>query len=100
MQSTTVAILAVAAANAVVVLGGVSLWLGYRVRRAEHQPQPQQLGSALEARLAEISRTVDTIAVEEERIGEAQRYLLLQRQGMASSPGDTSASASRMNTPH
>ncbi len=83
MEPTTVAILAATAANAVVLLGGLALWLGYRARRVPRPEQPERLSASLEARLAELARAVDVIAVEVERIGEAQRYLMLQRQGSA-----------------
>src|SRR5215208_344847 len=101
MEPTAVAIVAGAAANAVVLLGGLALWFGYRARRAQRPEQPERLNGSLEARLAELTRAVEVVAVEVERLGEAQRYLALQgRAAGASPPADAPAPARRIVTPH
>ena len=85
MEPTVAAIFAAAAANAIVVLGGFALWLGHRTRRAERLEQrererAQQFLAPVEARLAEITRALDVVAVEVERVAEAQRYLATREQ--------------------
>jgi hypothetical protein len=80
-----VAILVGIAVNGLIVAGFVSLVIGYRARRAPKTEQLEILGEQLDARLTEMARAIDSIAVEVERIGEAQRYLLLDRQGRTSS---------------
>jgi hypothetical protein len=86
MEPTVVAIVAAAAANAAVLLGGLGLWLGHRTRRAERLERREQLErlerqqhliAPLEVRLVELTRAVDVIAVEVERMAEVQRYLML-----------------------
>ena|SRR5688572_25731046 len=80
MEPTTVAILAATAANAIVALGAFGLWLGYRTRRLERRERlelerSRRLLEPVEARLAELARGVDAIAVEVERVAQAQQYL-------------------------
>lgn len=54
--------------NAVIVLGAFSLWLGYRARRRS-LPDDE-----LTTQLRELRQSIDTLAVEVERIGESQRF--------------------------
>jgi len=80
MEPTVAAIFAAAAANAVMLLGGFALWLGYRTRRAERLEQrerewAQHLIAPVEARLAALTHVVNGVAVEVERVAEAQRRL-------------------------
>ena len=106
MESTTVAILAGTAANAVVTLGGLALWLAYRTRRierVERVERPQRLLEPIEARLAELTRAVEVVTVEVERIAEAQRYLMRQGQQSGMPPRLEPPSAGptpRTVTPH
>jgi hypothetical protein len=53
----------------------------------------------LGARVGRRQRAIDSIAVEVERIGEAQRYLLLDRQSRTSS-ADGRSLLGRSITPH
>ena len=94
-----VAILAGIAANALIAAGTISIWLGYRSRRGPRTEQVEQLGERLEARLADLARSVDAIAVEVERIGEVQRYLMLDRR-TPSSLSEGRSSQGRSITPH
>jgi hypothetical protein len=80
-----VAILISIAANGLIAAGIVSLVIGYRARRAPKTEQLEMLGEQLGARLTEMARAIDSIAVEVERIGEAQRYLMLDRQSRTAS---------------
>lgn len=111
MEPTAIAIVAGAAANAVVVLGGLALWLGYRARRIERRERlerlerledRQRLLEPIETRLADLTRAVEAIAVEIERISEAQRFLT--RLGQASSAPrleqPSATPAPRIVTPH
>ena len=102
MEPTIVAILAGTAANAVVVLGGLALWFGYRAHRAKRPERLERLTDSLEARLAELTRAIDVIAVEVERIAEAQRYLTMQGRSGAALPTDTPTppTGRRIVTPH
>ena len=82
MEPTTVAVLAGVFANAVIVVAGFSIWLGYRARRAEREErlleETRRVLAPIEARLADLTRAVETIAIEVERLGEAQRYAVLR----------------------
>ncbi len=105
MEPTVVAILAATATNGLVVFGGFALWLGYRMRRLERLEQlerPQQRPDLLEARLAELTRAVDVLAVEVERMAEAQRYLALRGEPGAPAPSaePSTRPGPRMVTPH
>jgi len=109
MEPSTAAIVAAAAANAVVLLGGFALWLAHRTRRAERLEQRERERAQLylgpvEARLAELARGMDAIAVEVERVAEAQRYLVARGQpAVAPQPLTAPAptvSAPRTVTPH
>ena len=94
-----VAILAGIAANSLIAAGTISMWLGYRARRGPRSDQVAALGERLEARLAELTRSVDAIALEVERIGEAQRYLMLERRS-PSSLSEGRSTQGRSITPH
>lgn len=109
MEPSTAAIVAAVAANAVVVLGGFALWLAHRTRRAERLEQRERERAQLylgpvEARLAELARGVEAIAVEVERVAEAQRYLVARGQLPVAPPALTGParpdSAPRIVTPH
>ena len=89
MEPSTIAIIAGTTANAVIVLGGFALWLSYRTRRIERslsQERPHDLLARIDARLDELTRAVDVVAVEVERVAEAQRYLALHGQTGATLP--------------
>ena len=98
MQPVTAAIVAATAANAIVILGGLFLWLSYRSRRAREQENPQAILGLVEARLEELTRAVEVVAVEVERLGEAQRYLAAQDRSGTARPADPQAG--RVITPH
>lgn len=105
MEPTAAAIVAAVAANAIVVLGGFALWLAHRTRRAERLEQRERERAQLylgpvEARLAELTRAVDTIAVEVERVAEAQRYLVGREQPPVAPLPAPRGSAPRVVTPH
>ena len=107
MEPTTVAILAATAANAVVVLGALGLWLGYRTRRIERREQlelerSRRLLEPVEARLVELTRGVDAIAIEVERVAQAQRYLagLMPTGGPARLDSPPATPRPRIVTPH
>jgi len=102
VEPSVAAIIAAAAANAVVLLGGFALWLAYRTRRAERLEERERERAQLylgpvEARLTELARGVDAIAVEVERVAETQRYLLARGQPQVSPPP---LAAPRTVTPH
>ncbi|MEP6732232.1 MAG: hypothetical protein ABJE10_16420 [bacterium] len=99
MINSFVAILIAIAANAIIVAGIVTLVMGRRARLAPASEQVAMLGERLDARLEEMRSAIDSIAVEVERIAEAQRYLLLDRPG-ANSLADGRPSAGRSLTPH
>ena len=94
-----VAILISIAANGLIVAGIVALVLGYRARRGPRREQLAMLGDHLETRLEEMSRAIENIALEVERIGEAQRYALLVQQDR-STLSDARLVAGRSLTPH
>ena len=109
MDPSATAIVAAVAANAVVLLGSFALWLAHRTRRAERLEQRERERAQLylgpvEARLAELAQAVDAIAVEVERVAEAQRYLLERGQPPVAPLPLTSpaspVSATRTVTPH
>jgi tetrahydromethanopterin S-methyltransferase subunit G len=64
----------------VVIFGGIFLTtVGYQVsravaRRLEHRAPPSDELAAIRMRLDEIGQTVDSIAIEVERVAEAQRF--------------------------
>jgi hypothetical protein len=64
----------------VVIFGGIFLTtVGYQVsravaRRMEHRSPPKDELAAIRTRLEEIGQTVDSIAIEVERVAEAQRF--------------------------
>ena len=112
MEPTAIAILAGTAANAFVLLGGLALWLSYRTRRLERAQDLERLErleerrrllEPVETRLAELTRAVEHLGVEVERMSEAQRYSARLGQ-----PGPTPARleqpqggpAPRIVTPH
>lgn len=99
MTNSFVAILVGIAVNGIIVTALVSLVLGIRARRGPRHADIAVLGNRLETRLDEMARAIDSIAVEVERIGEAQRYLLLDRQSRAASP-EGRALMGRSITPH
>lgn len=90
MEPTTVAVLVGVFANAVVVVASLSLWLGYRARRAEREErlleETRRVLGPVEARLADLTRAVEATAIEVERLGEAQRHAVLQSRGDTARP--------------
>jgi hypothetical protein len=99
-QVMTVIVLSVGSFVAI-GLGARALWL-----RGSH-PKPRAISSAVEDRLERLEVAVDTIAVEVERISEAQRFAVTllaerlppragERVGELAPPG----AAKRVNTPH
>jgi hypothetical protein len=99
MSPTTVDVLAGIAVSTLVVLGAMSLWLVIRARLAPKAQQSTLLGEALDVRLTDMARAIDAIAIEVERIGEAQRYLLLERRN-SPTHGDQRSQQGRTITPH
>ncbi|HEY9230015.1 MAG TPA: hypothetical protein VIP11_25410 [Gemmatimonadaceae bacterium] len=68
-MSTSLIITLAMCTNAIIVLGGFSIWLGYRARR-----RPTIADEALARELREIRESIDALSVEVERIGESQRF--------------------------
>jgi len=102
VEPSVAAIIAAAAANAVVLLGGFALWLAYRTRRAERLEERERERAlpnalAVEHRFDQLQQSVDAIAVEVERVAETQRYLLARGQPQVSPPP---LAAPRTVTPH
>jgi outer membrane murein-binding lipoprotein Lpp len=88
-----VALLAGAAVDAVIMLGGLAVWLVVRGRRGTRREHMSKVVERLDSRLAELTRAIDAIAAEVERIGETQRFMMLRRQSSRPSFG-------RVDTPH
>lgn len=65
-----------AALHGAVAIATVSFWWWRSQRRASVDPAPL---SAAEARLDYLQQSVDAVAIEVERLGEAQRYAEKQR---------------------
>ena len=99
-----------AAGGIALVTGLISAWLGARfgARRAVQLAWEETAAAhatRTEARLAELGRSIDAIAVEVERISEAQRYSakLLSERPLPRAPGHLSSGPSRTPgqiTPH
>jgi hypothetical protein len=69
-------VLAFAQVAAIIVLlaGGLSVIVVGLVRGLSAKPKPQEIGGAQNLQLEQLQQSVDAIAVEVERIAEAQRF--------------------------
>jgi hypothetical protein len=73
-------------------------WIQYKTRRAELDSHHRPTSDQIDARLARLESAVDTIAVEIERVSEAQRFttrILAER-----SSGMAPSSPPKVITPH
>src|SRR5690348_2341464 len=71
-------------------------------RRLETRPQPPSVPSDVSARLERMEQAIDAIAVEIERVSEAQRFttrLLADPGGQALGTGAPAASGAPLGTP-
>ena len=91
-----------------IVVGGLSAWLGAwwgarrAARRAAEEASLLGPGPRLELRLEQLAQSVDLIALEVERIAEAQRFaarLLAERQS-SSAPAAPARRDPGVITPH
>ena len=101
-------ILAGAAGAICLVVGMVSAWLGahFGARRAVRRALADAgipLAPVVEARLRHLGESVDAIAIEVERIAEAQRFaakLMMERNERERLPAPPSSREPRVITPH
>jgi hypothetical protein len=90
-------IVAVGAVNGLFLLGALQIWLRYRERRAMHKP-PQD--ERLVAEIQELRGSIETIAVEVERLGEGQRFVARALAERGALPPTPRAAQERVITPH
>jgi hypothetical protein len=103
------AILLVIAAGSALFVGGISAWIGahFGARRAVRKAFREKIeipSIVTEVRYDELSRSIDTVALEVERISEAQRYvakLLAERLSVPSTTATVAlpAAATTQNLP-
>ena len=96
-------IIAAGALNGAVLLTGIRIWLGYRERRAARQAALSAVTDRdrLGADLQDLRAALETVAVEVERLGEGQRYLMrVLAERSALPPGRAGQTPARVVTPH
>jgi hypothetical protein len=87
----------------VTAAGFAAAWMRARERAIRAELSRPRLPAEVEARLEHLQQTVEAIAVEVERVAEAQRFsakLLAERSPNVPGPAERAGGAGRVITPH